>query len=167
MNSIHKKHEWNAPVYRVDNITQHAKRSNPYDKMWQSLEQSVVFNFIWMNMKVLKSLKSLSKFEKVWIHFEKFATVLLVLDVEAVTKLAASAASRKTKSREPRSREAPRPAAVRLPSCRPGASLDLGPLDLVFLEAALAADLIMASKSLQNDEKWNNSTNTHPKMYVT
>ena len=43
---------------------------------------------------------------------------------------------------------APRLAAVRLPSRRQGASLDLGPPDLVFLEAALAADLITASKSL-------------------
>ena len=68
--------------------------------------------------------------------------------MEAVIKSAASAASRKTESREPRSREAPRPAAVRLPSRRPGASLDLGPLDLVFLEAALADDLITASISL-------------------
>ena len=39
-------------------------------------------------------------------------------------------------------------AAVRLPSRRPGALLDLGTLDLVFLEAALAADLITASISL-------------------
>ena len=37
-----------------------------------------------------------------------------------------------------------------MPSRRPGASLDLGPLDLVCLEAALAADLIMASKSLSS-----------------
>ena len=64
--------------------------------------------------------------------------------MEAVITSAASADSRKTKSRGPRSREAPRPAAVCLPSRLPGASLDLGPLDLVFLEAALAADLITA-----------------------
>ena len=69
--------------------------------------------------------------------------------MEAVIKSAASAASRKTKSREQRSREAPRPAAVRLPSRRPGASLDLGPEDVVFLEAALAAGLITACKSKQ------------------
>ena len=69
--------------------------------------------------------------------------------MEAVIKSAASAASRKTKSRGPRSREAPQPAAVQLPSSRPGASPDLGPLDLVFLEAALAAGLIMASKAKQ------------------
>ena len=68
--------------------------------------------------------------------------------MEAVIKSTAFAASRKTKSRGPRSREAPKPAGVRLPSCRPGASLDLGPLDLVFLEAALAADLITALISL-------------------
>ena len=49
--------------------------------------------------------------------------------MEAVIKSAASAASRKTKSRGPRSREAPRPAAVQ---------------DLVFLEAALVANLITA-----------------------
>ena len=56
-----------------------------------------------------------------------------VLDVEAVIKSAVGTASRKTKSRGPRSREAPGPAA-------------LGPLDLVFLEAVPAANLIMASK---------------------
>ena len=49
------------------------------------------------------------------------------MDLEAVIKSAASAASRKARS---------------------GASLDLGPLDLIFLEAALAADLIKASKSV-------------------
>ena len=43
-------------------------------------------------------------------------------------------------------------AAVRLPSRRPGASLDLGPLDLVFLEAAVAADLITATTSLTKIE---------------
>ena len=68
--------------------------------------------------------------------------------MEAVIKSAASAASSKTKSRGRRPREVPRLAAVHLPSRRPGASLDLGPLDLVFLEAALAADLITASISL-------------------
>ena len=36
------------------------------------------------------------------------------------------------------------PPAVCMPSRRPGAPLDLGPLDLAFLEAALSADLIMA-----------------------
>ena len=72
--------------------------------------------------------------------------------------MAASAASRKTKSRGPRSREAPWPEAVCLASRRPGASLDL-----VFLEAALAADLIMACKLLKNNEKCNHSANLHPK----
>ena len=75
------------------------------------------------------------------------------MDLEAVIKSAASAASKKTKPRGPRCREALLPAAGRLPSRRPGASLDLGPLDLVFLEAALAADLITASKSLQKPQK--------------
>ena len=77
------------------------------------------------------------------------AAVATSRDMDAVIKSADSAASRKTKSRGPRSRGAPRPAAVRLPSRRPGASLDLGHLDEVFLEAALAVDLITASKSKQ------------------
>ena len=64
--------------------------------------------------------------------------------MEAMIKSAASAASRKTKSREPRSREAP----GRRTAAGQGASLDLGALDLIFLEAAPAADLIMASISL-------------------
>ena len=69
--------------------------------------------------------------------------------MEAVIKSAGSAASRKTKSRRPRSREVPRLVAIRLPSRCQGASLDLGPLDLVFLEAALAADFITGSRSKQ------------------
>ena len=66
-------------------------------------------------------------------------------------KSAASAASRKTKSRGPRYRETLRPEAVRLPSrgSRALSKLDLGPLDLVFLKSALAGNLIMALKSLQ------------------
>ena len=71
-----------------------------------------------------------------------------VLDLEAVIKSAASAASRKTKSRGPRSREAPGRRLGKRTAAGRGASLDLGPLDLVFLEAALAADLITASISL-------------------
>ena len=59
-------------------------------------------------------------------------------DLEAVIKSAASAASRKTKSSGPRSREAPRPVARALPC-----------ILVPFLEAALAADLITASKSKQ------------------
>ena len=47
------------------------------------------------------------------------------MDMEAVIKSADSAASRKTKSRGPRSREEPRPAAVRLPSRHPGAPMQL------------------------------------------
>ena len=72
-------------------------------------------------------------------------------DMEGMIKSAASAASRKTKLSGPRPREVPRPATVRLPSRRVGASLDLGPPDLVtvFLEAALAADVITAFKSKQ------------------
>ena len=66
------------------------------------------------------------------------------LNFQAVIKMAASAASRKPKSRGPRSREAPRPAAVCLLSRRPGAFLDFGPLDLESGESALAADLITA-----------------------
>ena len=95
-----------------------------------------------------------------------------------MTKWVDSATSRKTKSRGPRSREAPWPVAGRLLRCHPGASLGHGPLDLVFL-AALAASLITASKSskdnskyaergsqlsksIKNDEKLNNCANTHP-----
>ena len=88
-------------------------------------------------------------------------------DAEVVIKSAACAASRKTRPTGPRSREAPWLAAVCSPSRRPGASLDLGPLGLVFLGDALAADLITASKSLnpsRNDgAKWNNLANTHSK----
>ena len=64
-------------------------------------------------------------------------------------KSAASTASRKTECRGPRSRAAPRAAAVRLPSRCPGVSLDLKPLDLVYLKAALAVHLITASTSKQ------------------
>ena len=60
-------------------------------------------------------------------------------------KSAASAADSKTKSRGARSREASRPAAARLPNRCPGASLNLGPLDLVYLEAAQAAEFITTS----------------------
>ena len=67
--------------------------------------------------------------------------------MEAVIKLAASAASRKTGSRSARSREAPGRRLGKRTAAGRGASLDLGPLDLVFLEAALAADLITASIS--------------------
>ena len=70
------------------------------------------------------------------------------MDLEAVIKLAASAASRKTKSSRPRSREAPGRRLGKRTAAGQGASLDLGLLDLVFLEAALAADLITASISL-------------------
>ena len=65
------------------------------------------------------------------------------LDFQAVIKSAASAASPKTESRGPSSRGAPDggSAGGRRPR---GAPLELGPLDLVFGEAALAADLITA-----------------------
>ena len=62
---------------------------------------------------------------------------------QAVIKSAASAAYREPKSREGNSRGVPRgrrPQAE-LPSCTP---LELPSLDLGFLEAALAADLITA-----------------------
>ena len=84
-------------------------------------------------------------------------------DLQAVIKSADSAASRRTKSRGPRSRQAPRPAVVCLPSRRPGAPLVSGPLDFVFQEAAPAADLLPASKSFQKRQKYSNSANTHPK----
>ena len=70
------------------------------------------------------------------------------MDLEAVIKSAASAASRKTKSKGPRSREAPGRRLGKRTAAGRGASLDLGSLDLVLLEAALAADLITASKRL-------------------
>ena len=62
---------------------------------------------------------------------------------QAVIKSAASAASRKPKSREGGSRGAPRARRPRvgLPS---GAPLELPSLDLGFLEAALATDLMKA-----------------------
>ena len=69
--------------------------------------------------------------------------------MEVLVKWAARAASRDAKSRGPRSREAPQPSTILQASRRPGASLDLGPLHLVFLEAALAADLITVFPSLQ------------------
>ena len=65
-----------------------------------------------------------------------------------VIKSSANAASMKTKSRGPRSRGAPGQWLGKWMAAGRGAPLDLGPLDLVFLEAALAADLITASKSL-------------------
>ena len=77
-----------------------------------------------------------------FVVFEKFGTLLLVLDMEAAIKSAASAASRKTKSRG--SMEAPRRRLGKRMAAALGASLDLGPLDVGFLEAALAADLITA-----------------------
>ena len=79
-------------------------------------------------------------------------------------KSAAGAASRTTKSRGARSREAPRPAVVRMLTRRPGASLDLGPLDLVFLEAALAADLITASISKTSRRVLNFSKTTKSRI---
>ena len=65
------------------------------------------------------------------------------LNFQAVIKLAASAASRKPKSREGGSRGVPRGRCLPAepPSCPP---LELPSLDLGFLEAALAADLITA-----------------------
>ena len=65
------------------------------------------------------------------------------LNFQAVIKSAASAASRKPKSREGSSRGAPDggSAGGRRPR---GAPLELPLLDLGFLEAALAADLITA-----------------------
>ena len=45
-------------------------------------------------------------------------------------------------------------AVVRQPSRRPGAPLGLASLDLVFGEAALAADLITAPKSLQTQQNY-------------
>ena len=65
---------------------------------------------------------------------------------QAVIKSAASAASPKTNSRD----QAPggrRTAAQLADDGGRGAPLDLGPLDLVFGEAALAPDLITAWKS--------------------
>ena len=66
------------------------------------------------------------------------------VNFQAVIKSAASATSRKPKSRGPSSRGAldSGSAGGRWP---PGAPLELGPLDLVFLEAAQAADLVIAS----------------------
>ena len=63
-------------------------------------------------------------------------------------KSASSAASPKTKSREPRPRGVPGRRLGKWTAAGRGASLDLGPLDLVFLEAALAAYLITAPKTL-------------------
>ena len=63
--------------------------------------------------------------------------------LQAVIKLAASTASRKPKSREGSSRGEPqgRCPPAEPPSCTP---LELPSLDLGFLEAALATDLITA-----------------------
>ena len=68
--------------------------------------------------------------------------------MEAVIKSAASSASSKTKSRGPRFREAPERRLGKQTAAGQGASLDLGPLFLVFREAALAANLITAARSL-------------------
>ena len=70
------------------------------------------------------------------------------MDLEVVIKPAASAASRKTKCRGPRSREAPGRRLGNRTAAGRAASLDLGPLDLDFLEAAPAVDLITAFRSL-------------------
>ena len=65
------------------------------------------------------------------------------LNFQAVIKSAASAASRKPKSREGSSRGVPR--GHRLPAEPPSCTdLELPSLDLGSLEAALAADLITA-----------------------
>ena len=63
---------------------------------------------------------------------------------QAVIKSAASAASRKTKNQGPRSRGAHRRRLGMRTTGLGWAPLDLGPCFLVFLEAALAADLITA-----------------------
>ena len=61
-------------------------------------------------------------------------------------KSAASAVSRETKSRGPRSREAPRPAADRLPSRRPGTCVDIGSLDMkIRVLAPLGLDVIVVN----------------------
>ena len=70
--------------------------------------------------------------------------VFFVLDVEAAIKLAAKGASRKTKSRGPRSREAPGRRLGKWTAAGRAASVYLGLLNLVFLEAALAGDFITA-----------------------
>ena len=51
-----------------------------------------------------------------------------------------------------------------LPSRRPGASPDLGPLNFVFLEAALATDLITASISLQRIKTVSKYTKRDPQL---
>ena len=76
------------------------------------------------------------------------------VNFQAVIRLAASAASPKAKSREGRSRGAPRSVVRTDPSSSrprhptvprlPGAPLELPSLDFAFGEAALAADLITA-----------------------
>ena len=76
-------------------------------------------------------------------HFGTFGTFLIFVKFEAVIKSAASAASRKPKSREGSSRGVQDGGAAG--GQRPwGTSLELPSLDLGFLEAALAADLITA-----------------------
>ena len=62
-------------------------------------------------------------------------------------KSAAIGATRKAKSRGPRAREAPGRRLGKQTAAGRSDSLDLGPLDLVFLEAALVADLITAFTS--------------------
>ena len=76
---------------------------------------------------VLKGLES-GKFFFAYLGtlFQDFQTWEgLGRELEAVIKSAASAASRKTRSRGPRSREAPRPAAVRMPTRRLDAPLQI------------------------------------------
>ena len=64
-------------------------------------------------------------------------------------KPAASAASRKTKSWGPRLRDAPGRRLGKRTAAGRGAPLDLGPLDLLSLVAALADKLITASISIR------------------
>ena len=68
------------------------------------------------------------------------------LNFQAVIKSAASAVSRKTKIQVTKNQGIALSPAIRMPSCCPGGErlLDRGPLDFVFLEAALAAELITA-----------------------
>ena len=80
--------------------------------------------------------KAVNLFWKVWDR-----------GLEVATKSAASAASRKTKSRGPRSREAPGRRLGKRTATGRGTPLEPCPLDVFFLEAALAADL-SKSKSI-------------------
>ena len=72
---------------------------------------------------------------RVWRVLAPF--VVFGRDLEAMIKSAASAASRKTKSRGPRCRGALGRRLGKRTAAGQGASVDLGPLDLVSLEAAL------------------------------